>query len=196
MSGAHGGSEATAAEAIAATRRHLERGDLTCILCDHGAAEPLGTPWPERFGPAFAGFARTVRAAGGELASVREAVGDLENGEVLVVQGPNDRAIFGGSLATAAGTRGAAGAVIEGLVRDVAELAAVPGFGAVARGRRSVRSDPAAVGARDVPLVLGRATVRPSDLVVVDANDAVRIVPEALSAVAAKLDAWVADEDA
>ncbi|MEX2502377.1 MAG: RraA family protein, partial [Trueperaceae bacterium] len=116
---------------------------------------PLDAAWTERLGPVgFAGVARTVLAPNGELVSVKEAVAEAGPDQVLVVHGPTDRAIWGGSLAAAAHDRKAVGAVIHGLLRDAAEIAAVPSFGVIACGRRARRSDPAAVGARDLPIAV------------------------------------------
>lgn len=102
-------------------------------------------------------------------------------GDVLVVTGTPGLALAGELFATEALRRGLAGIVIDGLCRDSGTLRAIdlPVF---ARG-----TSPRAYGATklpvtDAPIVVGRAEVRPGDLVLADDDGVVVGSPEEVAA--------------
>jgi regulator of RNase E activity RraA len=107
----------------------------------------------------------------------------LRAGDVFVISsgGRPDVALWGELLSTASLARGAAGAVCDGFVRDVA-LVRRSGFAVFARGAVPYdingRLEVTAFGD---PLVLGGVAVAAGDLVVAD-DDGVVIVPEAVGA--------------
>jgi regulator of RNase E activity RraA len=95
---------------------------------------------------------------------------------VIVVEGSLDVAALGGLMGTTAKARGMVGVVIDGSVRDVAELRALP-LPVYARGVVPSSS----VGryasvARDVPVTCAGVTVRPGDIIVAG-EDGVVVVP-------------------
>lgn len=178
--------------AVETLRKHLGDGDLTCTLCDRGAATPLMAPWPHRFGPeTFAGEVRTVRLRAGEVAGVDRALDDLPAGSVLAILNETDTAVWGGRLAARALDRGAAGVVVAGAVRDVPTLRR-GGLPVIARDVTPQRSDAADVGEIDRPLRFGTTRVAPDDVLVADANGVVRIASDELARVRVDLAAWVA----
>lgn len=102
----------------------------TCDLCDeheddHSGAFRILPPLLQDFGArrAFCGPVHTVRALE-DNSLVREAVRSAGQGRVLVVDGGGSlrRALMGGNLALAAAQNGWAGVVVDGAVRDAAEL--------------------------------------------------------------------------
>ena len=193
-----GSMDAGVAEAgVAALRRGLPEGDLTCLLCDRGAARPLPYPFAVRFGEAtFAGPVRTVDAPGGTLRPIKAALADLPEGAVLLVRAePFEGACWGGRLAAAARARGAAGVVVLGRVRDVPTLRAGP-LGVVALGVAPHRSEASGSGLVDAPLRLPCGVVAPGDVIVSDENGVAVVPAGALAMVAAELDAWIAEERA
>jgi len=108
-----------------------------------------------------------------------EMIDGAKPGEVgvIVMEGTLDVAAIGGLMGTAAKSRGMAGMVLDGAVRDVAELRGLglPVFA------RSV-SPGTAVGryasvARDVEVNCGGIPVRPGD-VIVAGEDGVVVVPK------------------
>jgi 4-hydroxy-4-methyl-2-oxoglutarate aldolase len=141
-----------------------------------------------RVGGAFVGRAATalVRPATPEEASpalaVRhsvEMIDEAQPGEVgvIVMEGSLDVAAIGGLMGTAAKARGMAGMVIDGAVRDLAELRELelPVFA------RAV-SPATAVGRyasvdKQIPVEVTGVTVRPGDIVVAG-EDGVVIVPQ------------------
>lgn len=105
---------------------------FTCDLCDaheddHSGAFRILPPVFRDFGATtrFCGPVHTVRALE-DNSAVREAVRSPGRGRVLVVDGGRSlrRALMGGNLAQAAADNGWAGVVVDGCVRDAAELRA------------------------------------------------------------------------
>jgi regulator of RNase E activity RraA len=183
--------------AVAALRRALPEGDVTCLLCDREAARPLAYPFAVRFGRAtFAGPVRTVDAPGGALRPIRTALADLPEGAVPLIRAERFAgACWGGRLSAAARARGAAGVVVLGRVRDVPTLRAGP-LGVVALGVAPHRSESAGTGLVDAPLRLADGVVTPGDVVVSDENGVAVVPHDRLAAVAAELDGWIAEERA
>jgi regulator of ribonuclease activity A len=152
----------------------------TCDLCDahrdatDGRLRVLAPPW-RHFGglAAFQGRVATVQCLD-DNTPVKAAVESPGEGRVLVVDGGGSmrRALLGGNLAAAAARNGWAGIVVDGCVRDVAELAQCA-LGIVARAVMplpSVRRAPGQVGA---PVQVGGAWVRAGDWLVADADGVV-----------------------
>ena len=185
------GADAARDALVAALRPHLGGGDLTCILADHADVRVLDVDWSARFGPpTFVGRARTVHTNGG-VAPIRAIVPTLRRGDVLVVRSSHPSvAVFGDRLAAAATTRGVAGVVIDGMVRDVAALEAGT-LPVVARGVRPNRSDAAAMGTQDTRLAIGSTWLAPHDVVVGDRNGVVGIPASSFAAIFDGLDAWI-----
>ena len=128
-------------------------------------------------GSRVAGPARTVLCGQGDNLAVHEALAAVQPGEVLVITMP-EPAPFGavGELVVIqARARGAAGMLVDVAVRDVAELKEIglPIWARFVRVRGTSKTDP---GRLDVPVVVGGATIRPGDVVVMD-DDGVVVVP-------------------
>lgn len=136
---------------------------------------------------AFVGRATTalLRPAPPEKAtptlSARHSIEMIDNAQpgqvgVIVIENGLDVAGLGGLMGTTAKARGMAGIVVDGSVRDVAELRALP-LPVYARGVVPSSS----VGryasvARDVPVTCAGVTVRPGDIIVAG-EDGVVVVP-------------------
>lgn len=99
--------------------------------------------------------------------------------EVLVAAagGSMRSGIWGELLSTAAGNRGAAGAVVDGAVRDVAAMSRM-GFAVFARGTSPYDSkDRQRVIDYDVSVAIDGVAIHPGDLVFAD-QDGVVVVPQ------------------
>ncbi len=147
-------------------------GDRVSIVL---GLEPV-FPAAHAVGPAF-----TVQGAPGDNLALHHAVASAAPGSMLVlaVAGERQVAHCGGILATAALERGIAGLVLDGAIRDRAEIAEL-GFPVFFRGtspRGPAKNGPGALG---VPVELDGVTIRPGDLVCADA-DGVAIVAAAES---------------
>jgi regulator of ribonuclease activity A len=147
----------------------------TCDLCDAHEEDLSGAfrvlpPVFRDFGKAgrFAGPVATMRCIE-DNSRIREAVNSPGEGRVLVVDGGGSlrRALVGGNLAAAAAKSGWAGIVVDGAVRDAAELAAA-GIGVKALALVPMRSVKRGEGQRDLAVVIRGVAVRPGDWLYAD----------------------------
>jgi 4-hydroxy-4-methyl-2-oxoglutarate aldolase len=135
----------------------------------------------------FAGWARTIACSdiyhipADPYSLEIEAVDSLLPGEVAVVgTGTSTRnAPWGELLSTASKARGARGAIVDGLVRDVRKIEEL-GFPVFAAGVKPVDSmGRGIVTAYNVPVECGEVMVHAGDFVFAD-FDGVVVVPEAM----------------
>jgi regulator of RNase E activity RraA len=135
----------------------------------------------------FAGIARTVQLKKDEgnkdpnaLSGMLEAIdqGGPDAVYVMAVEDGGDIAGMGGLMGTAMASRGYAGAVIDGGVRDVAYLRKI-GFPVFATGIvPSTSVHHYRFGGAQIPLTCNGVPVNPGDIVVAD-SDGVVVVPRA-----------------
>jgi regulator of ribonuclease activity A len=149
----------------------------TCDLCDLHKADTSGAfrvlpPAFRDFGAvlSFAGTVSTVKCFE-DNSLVKAAVDSPGLGRVLVVDGGGSlrRALLGGNLGAAAAKNGWAGVVIDGCVRDVAELAACA-VGIRALAAMPLPTEKRNEGQRDVAVQVQGAWVRPGDWLCADAD--------------------------
>ncbi|MBX3604651.1 MAG: ribonuclease E activity regulator RraA [Piscinibacter sp.] len=116
-----------------------------------------------------------VKAAVESSGQVETAAGPV--GAVLVVDGGGSlrRALLGGNLAAAAARNGWAGIVIDGAVRDVAELAQCE-VGIRALALMPLPTERKAPGLRNLPVQIQGVWVRPGDWLYADA-DGIVVLP-------------------
>jgi 4-hydroxy-4-methyl-2-oxoglutarate aldolase len=134
-------------------------------------------------GSRAAGPARTVRCGQGDNLMVHAAMAAVQPGEVLVLTMPQPEpvALVGDLLATQAKAHGAAAILVDASVRDVEELADL-GLPIWARYVRVRGADKKTVGELDVDVEVGGATIRPGDVVVLDADGAAVVERERVAA--------------
>jgi 4-hydroxy-4-methyl-2-oxoglutarate aldolase len=127
-------------------------------------------------GSRAAGPARTVRCGQDDNLMVHAAVAEAAAGEILVLTMPEPRpvALVGELLATQMKGRGVAGVLVDAAVRDVDDLRLL-GLPIWARWVRVSGADKKVPGTIGEPVVVGRATIRQGDLVVLD-SDGVAVV--------------------
>ena len=149
----------------------------TCDFCDAHKADDTGAfrvlpPVFVAFGavPAFAGPVSTVKCFE-DNTLVKAAVDSPGLGRVLVVDGGGSlrRALVGGNLAAAAARNGWAGIVVDGCVRDVAELNATA-VGIRALALMPLPTEKRNEGQRDVTVQIQGVRVRPGDWLYADAD--------------------------
>lgn len=132
---------------------------------------------PLAAGMRLAGQARTVACMVGDNSAVHAAIRLVRPGEVLVIAagGYRDTALWGGLLTQAAIARGAAGVVIDGAVRDVAEIR---GLGFPCFGTAAVPAGPhkGFGGTIDGEIACAGCQVAPGDVVLGD-DDGIAVVP-------------------
>lgn len=129
----------------------------------------------------LAGPALTVKVTPGDNLAIHAALGRLQPGDVLVVDGGGFTAValFGEMMALTAQRRGAAGVVIDGAVRDrtaVVDLG-LPVYSRAVTPAGPFKDSPGSIG---VPVSCGGVPVLPGDIVIGD-GDGVVVVPQDLA---------------
>ena len=155
----------------------------TCDLCDAHRADTDGAfrvlpPVFRDFGGRrrFAGPVVTVKCF--EDNSLVKAALDLPgDGRVLVVDGGASLrgALVGGNIGAAAARNGWAGVLVDGCVRDVAELAALD-VGIRALAPMPWPTEKRNEGQRDVPVTIQGVIVRPGEWLYAD-EDGIVVMP-------------------
>ena len=158
---------------------------VTGDLCDAHKADTDGAF--RVLPPLFRDYGRRTRFAGRvstvqcfeDNSFVKAALESPGEGRVLVVDGGGSlrRALVGGNIAAAAAKNGWAGVVIDGCVRDSAELAACD-IGIRARALIPMPTERRNAGQRDVPVLIGGVRVAPGEWLVAD-EDGIVVMPAA-----------------
>ncbi len=152
----------------------------TCDFCDERKNDDSGAfrvlpPVFRDFGglTQFCGPVSTVQCHE-DNTLVKAALDTPGQGRVLVVDGGASlrRALVGGNLAAAAARNGWAGIVVDGCVRDVAELTA-SAVGIRALGNMPLPTEKRGQGQRDVAVRVQGVWVRPGDWLYADADGTV-----------------------
>lgn len=132
----------------------------------------------ELCGPAF-----TVDCGPGDNLWIHRAVYLAPAGSVLVVScgGGYEYGYWGEILSTAAAERNLGGVIIDGYVRDTVALQRV-GLPVFARGTcvRGTAKQPRAGSGVSSPVIIGTALIRPSDIVIADADGVICVPAEGL----------------
>ncbi|WP_062205375.1 RraA family protein [Aureimonas sp. AU12] len=146
---------------------------------------------------AMAGTAVTVRTRGGDNLAILRAFDQCREGDVLVVDadGETANALVGGIMTFFAASIGMAGMVLDGAVRDIAELGERT-FPVYARGHTHRGPYKDGPGAINVPVSVGGLVVRPGDIVVGDQDGLLAFAPEDAEAAIAGALAQHAKEEA
>lgn len=158
----------------------MSRPPPVCDLCDAHKDHASGSfrvlpPIFRPFGGAtrFAGPVSTVRCFE-DNSLVKAAVDSPGEGQVLVVDGGASmrRALLGGNLGSAAARNGWAGVLINGCVRDVAELAPLP-IGILALAPMPMPPRKQGQGERHVAVQIQGVWVQPGDWLYADEDGVV-----------------------
>ena len=128
-------------------------------------------------GAIMAGAAMTVRTREGDNLVVHKALELVRPGEIIVVDagGFTDRAILGGLIGKYASSKGAAGLVVDGAVRDKTELneGAPPVFARAITHRGPYKDGPGEIRSE---VSIGGVTIRDGDLIIGD-EDGIAVIP-------------------
>jgi regulator of ribonuclease activity A len=155
----------------------------TCDLCDLHLHDSSGSF--RVLPPVFINYGKRTRFAGPistvkcfeDNTAVKAALQEPGLGRVLVVDGGGSlrRALVGGNIAASAAKNGWAGIVVDGCVRDSAELAAAD-VGIRALALMPLPTDRQNQGLRDGVLSIQGITVRPGEWLVAD-EDGIVVLP-------------------
>jgi len=136
-------------------------------------------PYHRRLDTVLCGSALTVRVRPGDNLMIHKALMMAQQGDVLVVDGGGDlsQALMGGLMRTTCMTRGLAGIVIDGAVRDLLEWAE-DGMPMFAKGHTHRGPSKDGPGEINVPIACAGLAVQPGDLVVGDADGVIAVPAE------------------
>jgi regulator of RNase E activity RraA len=145
-------------------------------------------------GARLAGCALTVKTRPGDNLFVHKALDLARPGDVLVVDAGGDgtNAVVGDLLAEYAATRGVAGFVVDGAIRDLAGFREFPVWARGVSHRGPWKEGPGEIGA---PVSVGGMVVLPGDLVLADEDGVVAVRRDEAADVLARARARAADED-
>jgi len=136
-----------------------------------GRIKPVG------FGMKLCGQARTVTCMSGDNSGPHRLIGMCRKGEVMIIdaRGSENVAVWGGIMTEAAMVQGVGGIVIDGAIRDVAEIRA-KGFAAFSSAIVPAGPHKGFGGIIDGTVAVGDCPVKPGDLIIGD-DDGVAVVP-------------------
>ncbi len=164
------GDVAAIAEVLAKT----SAADVTEALHNTGVMEGIPAVVP---GVKMAGRALTVWTYPGDWAKPVEAIDVAQPGDVIVIDaGGEPPAVWGEKATMSCLQRGIKGVVIDGAIRDVANIRAMK-FPAFASLITPVAGEPKGQGQIDVPIRIGGQYVRTGDWVIGD-DDGVVVIPQ------------------
>lgn len=156
------------------------RGYRSCDLSDAmnrtqtlNGIRPIYTPMERVVGPAV-----TVNSVVPSIDAGKMALAASQPGDVLVVTAPfsTGHAVWGGNLAFGTKSRGIAGLIVDGSIRDVGEIRDV-GLPVFARDIATAAAPVhAPQGEVNVPIACGGVVVFPGDIVVAD-EDGIVVLP-------------------
>lgn len=137
------------------------------------AIRPLWPGMPRVAGPAY-----TVRCAPGDNLMLHAAIYRAAPGSIIVVEaGDVDYAVAGGNVCAVAQKRGIAAFMVDGVIRDVAEVRE-NGFPVFARGVSPIPGGKDVIDLLNEPVRCGGVLVSPGDIVVAD-EEGIVVVPSA-----------------
>lgn len=126
------------------------------------------------------GVAFTVRCPAGDNLMFHKALDMAQPGDILVIAagGSMSRSLCGEIMASYAKSRGIAGFIIDGCIRDRDELAAFTDFPVYARG--VIANGPYKNGPGEInfPVAVGNQVICPGDILVGDGDSILVIRPE------------------
>jgi regulator of RNase E activity RraA len=148
-----------------------------------------------RLDTVMCGPAVTVRVRPGDNLMIHKALMMVQKGDVLVIDGGADvtQALMGGLMRTTCMTKGLAGIVLDGAVRDLTEWAE-DGMPMFARGHTHRGPSKDGPGEINVPISCAGMAVMPGDLIIGDADGVIAVPASEAASVLQRTHAHLARE--
>ena len=128
--------------------------------------------------PRIAGIAYTVKCYPGDNLMLHAAIYRAKPGSIIVVEaGSLDYAVSGGNVCAIAQKRGIAGFIVDGVIRDVAEVREGQ-FPVFARGIMPKPGVKETLGTLNQPINCGGVEVNAGDIIVAD-EEGIAVIPQA-----------------
>lgn len=127
--------------------------------------------------PRIAGRAFTVKCEQGDHLMLHAAIYEAQKGDVIVAQGDINYALAGGNVCAIAQQRGIVGFVIDGVIRDLAQVRSLA-FPVFARGVIPKPGVKKRYTPLNQPIVCGGVKVEPGDYLVAD-EEGIVVIPKA-----------------
>ncbi len=137
----------------------------------HYSVKPLHNNMSRISGPAF-----TVKCEAGDHLMLHAAIYQASPGDIIVAQADDSFALAGGNVCAIAQKRGIAGFVIDGVIRDLAEVREM-GFPVFAKGVIPKPGKKASISPINQPIVCAGVTVHPNDIIVAD-EEGIAVIPQ------------------
>lgn len=131
--------------------------------------------WPQP--PRIAGPAFTVKCDPGDHLMLHAAIYEAQPGDVIVVEADDSFAVAGGNVCAIAQNRGIAGFVIDGVIRDLAEVRELK-FPVFARGVMPKPGAKNCYSPLNQPIKCAGVCIHPGDIIVAD-EEGVAVIPKA-----------------
>ena len=156
--------------------------DYNCVsTCDYADALPreqfvdytIHSLWQPA--PAISGPAYTVYCAPGDHLMLHAAIYRARAGDIIVVEADDAYALAGGNVCAIAQRRGIRGLVVDGVIRDLAQVRDL-GFAVYARGVMPKPAAKAQVAPLNKPVKCGGVQVNPGDIIVAD-EEGIAVIP-------------------
>ena len=129
--------------------------------------------WPQI--PRIAGPAFTVKCAPGDHLSLHAAIYAAQPGDIIVVEADPQYAMSGGNVCAIAQQRGIAGFVVDGVIRDLAQVRELQ-FPVFARGVIPKPGAKTHIFPFNQPVMCGGVKVSAGDIIVAD-EEGIAVIP-------------------
>lgn len=155
----------------------------------HIGIRPLWSPMPRIAGQAF-----TAHCPPGDHLMLHAAIYQAAPGDIIVAKGDTNFALAGGNVCAIAQQRGIAGFVVDGVIRDLAEVRNMQ-FPVFALGVHPKPGAKKCLTPLNQPIECGGVQVNPGDIVLAD-EEGIVVVPQTLAQQAYEIGKARAEKDA
>jgi Demethylmenaquinone methyltransferase len=129
------------------------------------------------------GTATTVKTSANDWGTVINGIYEAEKGNILVIScDRDDPAVWGEMASTAAKKQGILGTVVYGAIRDIAGIKEL-NYPVFSRATVPNAGNPIGEGEVNIPIICGRTTIKPGDLIIGDECGVVSVPLEVIDTV-------------